>query len=82
MNAETSHDANGLVLDAWLTDLVVYGPAEATATGKRINSAATAAAVRGKPFFMPHLHRIASKTSAGILLRLATGCQANRSDEP
>src|SRR5438034_9218475 len=61
MNAETSHDANGLVLDAWLTDVVVYGPAEATATGKRINSADTAAAVRGKPFFMLHLHRIASR---------------------
>jgi hypothetical protein len=57
MYAETSHDANGLVLDAWLTVVVVYGPAEATATGKRINSAETAAAARGKPFLMPHLHR-------------------------
>jgi hypothetical protein len=59
MNAETSHDANGLVLDPTLTDVVVYGAAEATATGKRINNPATAAAVRGKPFLMPHLHRIA-----------------------
>jgi hypothetical protein len=61
MNAEMSHDANGLVLEACLTEVVAYGPAEATATGKRINSAETAAAVRGKPFFMPHLHPIATR---------------------
>jgi hypothetical protein len=59
MNEETSHDANGLVLDAWLTAVVVYGPAEATATGNRIKSAAAATAVRGKPFLMPHLRQIA-----------------------
>src|SRR6266536_1087482 len=43
---EMSHDANGLALDAWLTDVVAYGPAEATPTGRRINKAATAAASR------------------------------------
>jgi len=64
MNAETSHVANGLVLDAWLTEVVVYGPAEATATGRRIISAQTAAAARGKDFLMPHLHRIELKTPA------------------
>src|SRR5436190_5297717 len=51
MSAETSHDANGLVLDAWLTEVVVYGPAEATPTGSRISRAATAAANR-MPFLI------------------------------
>src|ERR1044072_8153861 len=64
MNAEPSHDANGLVLDAWLTEVVVYGPAEATATGRRIISAQTAVAARGKDFLMPHLHRIEPKSPA------------------
>ena len=62
MNAETSQDANGLVLDAWLTEVVAYGPAEATATGRRIISAQTAAVARGKDFLMPHLHRIEPKS--------------------
>src|SRR5690242_1063316 len=79
-NAETSHDPNGLVLDAWLTDVVVYGPADATATGRRINSAETAAAALGKPFLMAHLHQIAPMTAkASILLRRATRCQASTS---
>jgi len=72
MNAETSHDANGLVLDAWLTEVVVYGPAEATATGKRIKSADTAAAVRGKPFLIPHLHRIGISVGASSCDRRRT----------
>jgi hypothetical protein len=76
MNAETSQDANGLVLDAWLTEVVVYGPAEATATGRRIISAQTAAAARGKDFLMPHLHRIEPKSPAPILPRRASRCQA------
>src|SRR4030095_14362486 len=76
MNAETSQDANGLVLDAWLTEVVVYGPAEATATGRRIISAQTAAAARGKDFLMPHLHRIEPKSPAPILPRRASRCQS------
>src|SRR6266536_112316 len=48
---EMSHDANGLALDAWLTDVVAYGPAEATPTGRRITRAATAAASR-MPFLI------------------------------
>jgi hypothetical protein len=59
MNAETSHDANGLALDAWLTDVVAYGPAEATPTGRRINKAPTAAASR-MPFPIAFLLRIGS----------------------
>src|SRR5262249_44150221 len=50
-NAEMSHDANGLVLDAWLTDVVAYGPAEATDTGSR-NTRAASAAAYGMPFLM------------------------------
>jgi hypothetical protein len=41
-----SQDAKGLALDAWLTDVVAYGPAEATPTGRRINTAATSTASR------------------------------------
>src|SRR5262245_45046565 len=64
MNAETSHEANGLELDAWLTEVVAYRPAEAAATGRKIISAQTPAAVRGKEFVMPHLHRIKPKSPA------------------
>jgi hypothetical protein len=59
MNAETSQDANGLVLDAWLTEVVAYGPAEATPTGRRITRAATAAANR-MPFLIAFLPWIGS----------------------
>src|SRR5215475_14287068 len=78
MNAETSHAANGLVLDAWRTEVVVYGPAEATATGKKINSAVTAAAIRGKPFCIRHLHGSWLAPPGPILLRRVTWCQARR----
>src|SRR6267142_4578220 len=54
-NPEMSHDENGLALDAWLTDVVAYGPAEATATGKIINRAATAAS--GMPLLIAFLLR-------------------------
>src|SRR6266516_2277594 len=55
---EMSHDANGLALDAWLTDVVAYGPAEATPTGRRINRAATAAS--RMPFLIAFLPQIGS----------------------
>jgi hypothetical protein len=50
--------AGGLgVPDAWCTTVVAYGPAEATATGRRINRAVIAAA-RGMTFLMAYLPRI------------------------
>src|SRR6266566_1236935 len=55
-NPEMSHDENGLALDAWLTDVVAYDPAEAMATGKRINRVATAAA-SGMPLLIAFLLR-------------------------
>src|SRR5437773_12030380 len=72
-NPEMSQEAKGLfplagglgVPDAWLTTVVAYGPAEATAAGSRINRAAAAAA--GKPFLMAYLPLIgpeASRSSA------------------
>src|SRR6266478_4793279 len=69
-NPEMSQEAKGLsplagglgVPEAWCTIVVVYGPAEATAAGRRINRAATAAA-RGMTFLMAYLPRIAPDVS-------------------
>src|SRR6266508_2208314 len=88
-NPEMSHEAKGLsplagglgVPEAWCTDVLTYGPADAGASGRRIIRADTRAAARGMPFLMPHLHRIEPKPWP-IFLRWLRRCQANRASLP
>src|SRR5512133_888772 len=77
-NPEMSQEAKGLsplagglgVPDAWCTTVVAYGPAEATAIGRRINRTATAAA-RGMTFPMAYLPLIDLEVSRSCARRFA-----------